>query len=66
MGGRDHHRWESVGPLRYRETTSVRNTGLLRYERSSIRKIGLCESHIAEDATEVKAVGKSAHIRDLC
>ena len=60
MGGRDHHRWESVGP---RDIDCI-----FLYEirkKFDVRK-RLLWSRIAENATEVKAVGKSSIVRDLC
>ena len=52
MGGRDHHRWESVGPR------DIDCTFLYEIRKKSDVEIRLQGSRIAENATEVKAVGK--------
>ena len=52
MGGRDHHRWESVGPR------DIDCTFLYEIRKKFDVRNGLLWSHIAENATEVKAVGK--------
>ena len=52
MGGRDHHRWESVGPL------DIDCTFLYEIRKKSDVRKRLLRSRIAENATEVKAVGK--------
>ena len=60
MGGRDHHRWESVGPR------DIDCTFLYEIRKKFDVRKRLLWSRIAENATEVKAVGKSSIIRDLC
>ena len=52
MGGRDHHRWESVGPR------DIDCTFLYEIRKKFDVRNGLLWSHIAENATEVKAAGK--------
>ena len=60
MGGRDHHRWESVGPQ------DIDCTFLYEIRKKFDVRKRLLWSRIAENATEVKAVGKSSIVRDLC
>ena len=52
MGGRDHHRWESVGPR------DIDCTFLYEIRKKFDVRNRLLWSHIAENATEVKAAGK--------